>query len=278
MITPELMVVSAPLDQTVSIPQEAITLRDETVAASKKITEVKFPNDQQLEIAVAALKEITGIEKQVNEKEEEYRKPHNKWLKDIRAMRDGFLAPVAAEKKRLSDLINVFQSDADKEKRARDRKALDDQRAAQAAADAAQRAADSAAKAIADAKDATAKAKAEADLIKAQLAQERADLLNSSAEQQLSIPTNTPRGLVTRSRFDFEILNPGASIATAFELWIWHKDTETLKFDRAGFLKALNADSPSTVILAMLPEETQQSVTLPKIGIRVFRDVRVSTR
>ncbi len=272
------LIVSEPLKSTVSIPETYTQYRDATIAEAKLITEVVYPNDDQLTVAVASLRELTGIEKQVNDVEESIRKPVNKWLKDVRAIRDEFLASVLKEKVRLTGLVNHFQVKAREAQQLRDReaKAAAD-KAAKDAADA-QREIERQQQLALAAKTAKAREAAQEALLEAQLKQETAALSAQNAEATLATPTNTPKGMTTRVRYDFEITNPMQAIEEVSNYWTWKKEEESWKFERATFLKALNREPADSAIAAMLPEDGQQSVTLPKWGLRIFLDTRVSVR
>lgn len=273
----EPLIVSEPLKSTVSIPETYTQYRDEAIAGAKTITEVAYPNDAQLSIAVASLRELTGIEKQVGEVEESHRKPVNAWLKMLRRTRDEFLDGVIREKVRLTGLVNHFQT------KAREAQLLRDKEAAQAVAKAQKDAADAQheierqQQLAASAKTDKAREAAEDALLAAQLQQETAALSAQNAEAALATPTNTPKGLVTKVRYDFEIIGPMSCITNFSSCWLWHRETETFKFDRAGFLKQLNAETKNATH-ELLPDEGEQSVTHQANGLRIFLDIRTSTR
>lgn len=272
------LIVSEPLKSTVSIPETYTEYRDATITEARKITAVTYPDDEQLSIAVASLRDLTGIEKQVNDVEEGIRKPVNKWLKDVRLIRDTFLDSVIREKVRLTGLVNSFQTKSREAQQLRDREAK--QLAEKSAKDAADAQREIARLEEERSREETFKSrsaeqmeKLENDLLDAQLRQETAALSAQNAEATLATPTNTPKGLTTRVRYDFEIVAP--FMATRCKsLWIWHKDTESLKFDRSGFLKSLNAEGGHP----LLPEDGQQTVTHSDHGIRIFLDTRINVR
>lgn len=274
--TVEPLIVSSSEESTVSIPQTYTEYRDAAIANAAEIAAVTYPNEEAFQVVVDTLRPLSEIRKQVTDMEEKLRKPKNKWLKDIRAMRDAFLAATEAPFNRLTGYINHYQGKRKEEDAARERKALADKAAADRLAEQAERDRIAAEQEAAKASTPEAKEAAEEKLLEAELAKEEAALVTQSAEAALAVPTNNPKGLTTRVRYDFEIVNYKAFFESEPVFWMWKKDDEAIKLDRAALLKELKDDGGAWA--DRRPAEGQQSVTHPKIGIRVFRDVSASVK
>lgn len=249
-------------DRTITIPGAYTQYRDAVVANAAEIAAVTYPDAEQLKVAVDAMAGLKDIIKTVEDVEEQHRKPVNKWLKDIRKMRDDFLATVTQQHLRLTGLVNHYrkkelEAEAERQREAEKLKREAEKKAQKAAEEA-------------------AKAATEDERLNAELEAESAKQEIEEAEVALMAPTNTPKGLTTRVRFDFEITDWQKFIAVAPGLWRWMKDDELLKIDRARLVKELNADDYNES-KEWLPPETQDSVT-HTIGIRVFKSVSTFTR
>lgn len=257
-------------EKTIAIPMTWTETRDAILVEASKI---EIGGSQEwLQSTVDTLRELKQMADIVNDMEEAERKPHNAYLKKLRAARDSFLAGVLKEKDRLVGMVNNFQRKAFEDQQAKDREA--------------KRIADAAVKAQADANaeaerqrkllelaNPEEKAEIEDAMLDAELAAEEAELTQQSAAMELAIPTNKPRGLTTRVKYDFEITNWLNLAKHAHLLFIYHKPTETIKFNRAGLLKELNKDTGHE----WLPEDTQQSVN-HTFGLRVFVSVKTNLR
>lgn len=256
--------------------EEFREVRDKALEFSATITQVKDAEGNELATAVSALKELKGIIDEVNDLEEAKRKPVNKWLKDIRAFRDELLVKVIRERERITGLVNAYQRKQLEDQRAREQEAQRERDRAQREAEEAQRKIEEQQRKLASEElSKKQRAAAEAEMMKQQLVAEEAALNVQSATLELSAPTNTPRGLSTRVRYDFEIVKPLALAEHRPGLWIWKPGEEVLKFDRAGFLKALNNEATPH---QLLPPEDVQSIVHSTLGIRVYRDVSSHVR
>lgn len=277
-------------------------VRDKALEFAATVTQVKDAEGTELATAVAVLKELKGIIDEVNDLEEAKRKPVNKWLKDIRAFRDELLAKVICERERITGLVNNYQRKQLEDQRERERVAQAERDKAQREAEAAQRKIEQLNNAEITTRDGllirngeviqlpevdeVARKRGftcaermvshlEAKMLDAILAAEEAALNVQSASLELSAPTNTPRGLTTRARYDFEIVSPLALAEHRPNLWVWKKEDEVLKFDRAGFIKALNNEA---VPHPLLPDEQTQSIAHMTLGIRIYKSVSTHVR
>lgn len=256
------LILDKPMDAALTIPQSWTEYRDESVANAKTLTEVKYPDNQALTSAVHHLKTLKGIIKDTEDSEARPRKTVNEWLKNLRRIRDEFLADVTKEHLRLTGAVNHFQSKADEERRAREREALALQRKAE--------------EETRKAEAALSLATSEDEQLDAQLALESATAKQEQASAQLAVPTDTPKGLTTKVRFDFQIIDAGvayAQLSGTRGWWKYSDDFETIKFDRAGFLKCINASDAEA---KWIPDNDQREKTIH--GIRIFRDVSTHTR
>lgn len=246
--------------------------RNQILLACKGVVEVK--SQDQLEQAVKAMKELATITKETENARKTVKAPVLELGKKIDTVAQNFLDPVEKEMTRIQSLTTAYQVQQLREKEERDRKAREEQAKAEAAAREAEQARVAAEKAIADAKNAKDRAAAEAAKEAAELAAETAALKSEVAQEQLSIPTNTPKGMQTRVRWDFEIVDHQAFRLFAPENCFAYKD-ECYKIDRAGILKALNHDSAEHL---WPPAEGCSEITHKTQGIRIFRDTRTHVR
>lgn len=262
--TEEPLIVSAPLESTVTIPDSYTEYRNNVLAGAATVLPFAYPNDDALTHAVTILGGLSTIGKQVEKTEAAIREPVNAWLKQVRGIRDTFLAPVITETQRVSKIIAAYQAAEREVARLRDREA-------QKAIEDAARKAQEAAREIEQAKTAEAK-------LAAELKAESAELAQTQAQATLATPANTPKGLVTRVRYDFEIILPFHFLAAMPEFWAWKKSDETITLKRSDLLKELNKDQPLVNIAMLLPDDGVTSVMHAGKGIRVFLDTRVSAR
>lgn len=297
-------------NSAIVIPKSYTAYRDETCEAASKVPLPVFPDSAALDVAIAAQREVQGIIDAVTKVEEMGRKPLNAALKKMRLDRDTFLANPNKEHARLAAGITAFSTAKLFHDRAEERRLADEQRAAEAARWKA--AAEIArlekelilkkgevttrdgllirneeiiplpeADRVAEAhgficaermvKALEVKQKQAADkLLAAKIQAEQAEIIADSVKHQLAAPTTSAKGLTVRVRWDFEIVNP-YFFTEQKQWWKWDAEKELLKVDRAGLISALNnASAPHP----WLPPETETSATLPKIGIRIFIDVK----
>lgn len=245
---------------TVTTPETALTQRDALTEASATLTAIA--NQEELETGVAYLRDVGEMLKITEKSRKEHKQPFWDFGVMIDAFAAKFSAPLEKEKNRLSGLVNHYQRQQLEDKR------IADAKAAKEAADA-KRAAEEAAKAIADAE----KKNDAGALLEAQLQLEEAAMTAKAASTVLAAPTNTPKGLVTKVRYDFQITDPLKFVAAAHRFIKFQDDNETLKVDRTAILKAINHDTDPT----WLPPEGQDSITHP-FGIRIFRDIKSHVR
>lgn len=264
-----------PFAGTVALSENAVTQRDALCKDADTLTAVA--SDEQLETATEYLKDINAFLKKNEEGRTKENRPHLDYQKLVNDFAAKFAAPLAKQKERITLLVNGWQRKVFMERDARDREARAEQEKAQRAATEAQEEISRQLRIAAEATNSKTKAVAEAALLAAQLKQETAALSAQSASATLAAPTNTPRGLVTKVRFDFEVLDWKKFVDAWPGYWRWDKAAELLKLDRAGLLKELNTDGGGS-FHDKLPGETEQSINLPNIGLRVYRDIRSSTR
>lgn len=253
--------VGAPFNGTVTTPDTALTQRDALTAESAKLTAIT--TEEQQETGVAYLRDVNTMLKITEDSRKKHKEPFWNFGKMIDDFAAKFSAPLEKEKARLSGLVNHFQRKQLEAKTAAEAKARADEAAAK-------REAEAAAKAIADAErkgDVGA-------LLDAQLKAEEAAMTAQAATAVLATPTNTPKGLVTKVTYNFQITDPFKFAAHAAIFFKWKSDDETLKVDRAALIRALNNE---TGFHAWLPLGTENAVTHP-FGIRVYRDINTHVR
>ncbi len=291
-----LLAESEPFSLEISIPDSSFDYRDVILADAKSVPVVKYQpggkNETQFHLLVNANRSLGELIKAVEKTEDELRKPVNAKLKEIRALRDEFLGPIRAEQIRLTNIQDDYRRAELNAQREEEKRLAEEQRKAQQARDdaarkireeeeriarqeAALRQADLSKKLRAQAEKELAKAKAEKEA--AEMAQEEAEMAEQSVEKALSTPTNTPQGLSTRVRFDFTLSKPLAMTNNHPDLWTWDAQNEVLKFKRAEMLKNLNSNGES-FWTDMLPPDGQEAIIHAALGLKIFRDVRTSTR
>lgn len=250
-------------DRTITIPGAYTAFRDAVVANAAEISAITYPDPAGLKVGTAALTECVDIIKTVEKVEADHREPVNKWLKDIRKKRDDFLASVMTQKERLTGIINHYRRKEIDEQQRQEREAMRLKREAE--------------EAVRKAEQDAANAKTEEAKLDAELAAETAKEQVQAAEMSLMAPKDTPKGLVTRVRFDFEIIDWRKFISTSPEVWTWDKENEVAKIDRRGLLKLLNADDENPW-KECLPIPEQDSATHDDLGIRIFKGISIYTR
>lgn len=251
-----------PFAGTVTTPETALTQRDQLTSESAKLTAITTEEEQ--ETGVAYLRSVNEMLKVTEISRTQNKQPFLDFGRKIDLFARLFSEPLEKEKNRLSGLVNHFQRRQLEAKQAAESKARREQEEAA-------RVAEAAAKAIADAEK---KGDAGA-LLDAQLKAEEAALTVQAASAVLAAPTNTPRGLVTKVSYDFQITEPFRLINLLDARVFWKKqdDNETIKLDRSAILKSLNHESGH----AWLPPEGQDSITHP-FGIRVYVSVKSHVR
>lgn len=288
----EPIIVSEPLKSVATIPSSYTSYRDACVAESKLVEKVTYPDDKGLALVVENMQSIKGIITTVEDVEEAARKPVNAWLKDIRKKRDNFLAPLIEELDRVGKIVTSYRTLEIEDRKQKDRAAREVAAKAEREAADAQRKIEEQERELARARaqlaseeltknqraEAEAKRKeAEEKLLDAELAAESAAITSHKSSLAINAPTNIPKGLTTRVRYDFEVTVPLTFAAKKPELWTWHPGTETLKLERAVLLKLLNSEAANEMH-SLLPQETQQSIVHSALGIRVYVSISTHVR
>lgn len=280
-----ILTLSEPINAQVSALQSSIDHRDDIIATAIVIKSVA--TQDELEIAVAALKELNAIDKETEAARKTMKAPILALGKQIDTIAEKFITPVEKEKTRIGAMVDAYQFKQRMEQQERERKARSEQEKAEREAREAQRKIEEQEREIerqrllaeqaktAKQREAAAKAQeeAQAKLLDSQLAAEEAQLTQQAAQMELAAPTNNPKGLTTRSLFDFEVTDPNRFIEAHREWFHWKKKEEEFKLLRAELKAALNQDCGHKWI----PEDTQPSVT-HSFGLRVFRLVKTSVR
>lgn len=262
------IILSQPVESTALAQQSSLAHRDEKLSIAKLVTQVTTPDE--LETAVSAMKPLAAIRKETEAARKAIKAPITALGKQVDAVAADFMSPVEKEEGRLVGLVNHFQREQLRLAEERDRKAQQDAREAERKAQEAAAEIERQRKLAAQATTAAARKTAVEAQMKAELAAEDAALSQQTAALTLSTPTETPKGLVTKTRYDFEITKPGDFYFMFPEFWTWRKDDETLKLNRADLLKALNSEHTNAATV-LLPEDGHDSVTHARQGIRVFR-------
>lgn len=271
----------------IEIPKAAFIERDEVISSSKQITGVN--SQEELELAVNALRDLTSLEKVTEAGRAKEKRPFLDFSKLIDSFAAKFIAPVTTEKTRITGYVNDWQRKEAMRKQAEERKRQDDIRKAEDEARAAQKKiddqqreierqqqlAEQAKTAAARKKAADALALAQAEQLKQRLLAEEANMARQSAA---IVPSaNTPSGLATRVSYDFEIVDAHKLIAKKPALFRWKAGEESFHFDRANFRVALNSSVPNEYTGWRPPEDTE-SVVMSDYGVRIFVSVKTNVR
>ncbi len=298
----------------IEIPQAALLEREEVVTASKQITGVS--SQEELEQAVSALRDLTGLEKVTESGRTKEKRPFLDFSKLIDSFAAKFIAPVTEEKARITGYVNEWQRKEAMRKQAEAREAAEKQRKADEAAAAAQKKIDDQQREIerlsnlpittrdgllirdgeviqlpeADKVAKKAGYKHAEEMVRALEKQmkdaQAAKLANQLAAEEASMAkqsaaivpvANTPMGLATRVSYDFEIIDPHKLIAKKPALFRWKAGEEAFHFDRAGFRQLLNSATPNEYT-AWRPPEDAEGVVMSNYGVRVFVSVKTNVR
>lgn len=257
----------------IEIPQAAIQQRDEVLTTSKQIQGVNSQED--LDLAVSALRDLTGLEKVTEAGREKEKRPFLDFGKLIDSFAKKFVAPVTAEKQRITEYVNEWQRKEVKRKQAEEMEAAKKKWEAEEKQREAQREIERQQILAEKAKTAAERKKAEAAKLAAQLTAEESAMAVQAAA--IVPASNTPQGLATRVSYDFEIVDAHKLIAKKPALFRWKAGEEAFHFDRQNFRLALNASIPNE-FTAWRPPEDAQSVVMSDYGMRVFVSVKTNVR
>lgn len=250
------------------ISPDAQKLKKQALALSVPITKVETEQDQAL--AVNALQALKAITRGMEATRKAVKAPVLELGKKIDAVAAEFVCEVDREEMRISGHVNHFQREQLRLQREAQAKAEAEQREAQRLTDEAERL-----RKEAEQKPelAPAVAAAEEKALDAQMAGE----LTGGA-----VAIVKPKGLVVKSRLNFQITDAIVFCQAYPQFWTWHAETETLKLKRREILEDLNREDGKGVFHTTrfpeeLPDQKGSRICKPA-GMRVFEEVKSHVR
>ncbi len=254
---------------TPEITANAQELKARAIALAKPILKVETEADQAA--AVAALRDLKAIRSGMESTRKSVKAPVIELGRKIDTIAADFLQETDREEMRLQGLINHFQ-----------RKQLEEKRAEELRQ---QRERDEAVRLETEAKRKREEAeRANDEKLRAEASKLEAAALNKSMATELApepLAINKPKGLVVKSRLNFEITDAIVFCQAYPQFFNWHAETETLKLKRREILEELNREDGKgifhrTQFPEELPPKDSQLVNPP--GMRVFEDMKSYVR
>lgn len=255
---------------TPEITPDAHALKQRAIALAVPITKVETEQDQAL--AVTALQELKAIRTGIEATRKSVKAPVIELGKKIDSIASDFIDDATKQELRLQGLINHFQRKQMEAQRVEEERIRREQAEAQRLEDEAKRKREEAERAN-DPKLKEEAAKLEEKALDASMAGELAGGVVAVAK---------PKGLVVKSRLNFEITDPIVFCQAWPQFFTWHLDTETLKVKRREILEELNRkDCSGCFHLTRFPEELPQqkdSRIVRPAGMRVFEETKSHVR
>lgn len=250
------------------ISPDAQALKKQALALSIPITKVETEQEQAL--AVNALQALKAITRGMEATRKSVKAPVLELGKKIDAVASTFVTEVDREEMRISGFVNHYQRTQLRLKREAEEAAEQERLKAQHLAIEAERLrkeAESKPELLPEA------AKAEEKAFDAQMAGEFTGG---------TVAIVKPKGLVVKSRLNFQIEKPIEFCQAYPQFFSWNADTETLKLKRREILEELNrADGKGifheTIFPEELPDEKGSRIVKP-LGMRVFEETSSHVR
>lgn len=246
----------------------AIELKQQALALSVPITKVETEQEQSL--AVNALTALKAITRGMEATRKAVKAPVLDLGKKIDAVAADFVSDVDREEMRISGMVNHFQRTQLRLKREAEEQIEREKRETQRLADEAERLR----------KEAEQKPELLPEVVKAEEKAFDAQMANELTAGPLAIAK--PKGLVVKSRINFQVENAHVVCQAFPQFWTWHPESETLKLKRREILEELNrADGKGIFNLTTFPEELpneKDSRIVKPAGMRVFEETRSHVR
>lgn len=250
------------------ISPDAQELKKQALALSIPITKVE--NDQEQALAVNALQALKAITRGMEATRKAVKAPVLELGKKIDAVAAEFITEVDREEMRISGMVNHHQKTLLRLKREAEEAEAAKQREAQRLADEAER------------------LRKEAE-VKPELAPQAAEAQEKAFDAQMAgeltggtVAIMKPKGLVVKSRLNFQIEDAIVFSQAYPEFWTWNAETETLKLKRREILEQLNREDGKgifheTKFPEELPDHKGSRIVKPA-GMRVFSEVKSHVR
>lgn len=222
-------------------------------ALAKAAPIVKVETEQEQMAAVAALKDLKDIRTGMEATRKAVKAPVLALSKKIDSTAETFTAETDKEELRLQGLINHFQRKQREAKEAEEKRIQREQAEALRLEEEAKRKREEAERTN------DPKLKAEAAEI-----EQKAFEKGMANELAPTVTVENPRGLVVKSRMNYQITDPIAFCIGNQSFLSWHADTETLKVKRREVLEDINRENGALLI--------------KPAGIRIFDELKSHVR
>lgn len=246
------------------IAPEAFELKRKALDAA--FTVKKVETEQELTVAVAALRELKSISKGIEMARKAVKSPVIDLGKKIDTIAHDFLREIDKSENVIQGMVNHYQRKQLEGKRAEEEKLVREQ---------------------AEAVRLREQAEKESDASKRAELERKATDAEMSAEVSQPLAIAQPRGLVTRERVDFHIVDPILFVQGYPDFWKRASngahENEVLKLDRLKVLEELNReDGKGLFHRTSFPEELSKDIAKPQLvqppGMNVFLDTKTHVR
>lgn len=248
------------------ITPSAQELKVKALALARPIAKVETEAEQA--IAIDALQALKALRTGMEATRKAVKAPVLELGKQIDSIASDFLDDCTKQEGRLQGLVNHFQRAQLDKQRAEEERIRREQAEAQRLEDEAKRK-----------REEAERANDPVLIQEAVKLEERA--LDASMAGELSAPivVAKPKGLVVKSRLNFQITDPHVFMQAYPQFWTWHEDTETLKLKRREILEELNKDR-GVFHMTEFPEELPPNgsrIAKPP-GVRIFEETKSHVR
>lgn len=246
----------------------AVELKKEALALSVPIKKVETEQEQAL--AVNALTALKAITRGMEATRKAVKAPVLDLGRKIDAVASEFTSDVDREEMRISGMVNHYQKLQLRLKREAEEKIEREQREAQRLAEEAERLR----------KEAEEKPELLPEVAKAEEAAFDAQMSSEVSAGPLAVAK--PKGLVVKSRINFQIEDAHVFCQAYPQFFSWNAETETLKLKRREILEELNREDGKGIFsLTTFPEELpdqKDSRIVKPAGMRVFEETKSHVR
>lgn len=246
----------------------AVELKKEALSLSVPIKNVETEQEQAL--AVNALTALKAITRGMEATRKAVKAPVLDLGKKIDKVAADFIQEVDREEMRITGMVNHYQREQLRLKREAEEQLAREQREAQRLSDEAERLR----------KEAEQKPELLPEVAKAEAAAFDAQMTSELSAGPLAVAK--PKGLVVKSRINFQIEDAIVFCQAYPQFWTWNAETETLKLKRREILEELNREDGKGIFnLTTFPEELPDqkgSRIVKPAGMRVFEETKSHVR
>lgn len=251
------------------ITPSAQELKVQALALARPIAKVE--NEAEQAIAIDALQALKAIRTGMEATRKSVKAPVLELGRQIDSIASDFLDDCSKQEGRLQGLINHFQRKQLEAQRAEEERVRREQAEAQRLEDEAKRKREEAERAN------------DPVLIKeaAKLQEKALDASMAGELSASSIVIAKPKGLVVKSRLNFQITDANVFNQAYPQFWTWHEEAETLKLKRREILEELNREDWKGIFhVTQYPEELPDrgSRLAKPPGMRIFEETKAHVR